>query len=452
LQFLLSESDRLSAADASKNSPRQVDAELDSHNKTSLALLKDRFVETGLLLFGLAIFFGVSALLYKAFCLALSFAGITLTPGWRLASMVALGVALAYTIRYTVAFVEFAQAMFAHAFRIEGTLESLQTPTDLNRPVGVPTQYHMTFWGWWVFPIRRGVRFPASNQERYQKIYEDLHPRERPRPGSWTIARRLAIHRELAVDTNTAGAPWEAVTAKGIYPTRRVTTRRRTQVTREWRAPVEILTLGEERGLARQNLGTNFFETFTANPGEIRDFSTETTGVVRVVGLPEDSTDGLYLRVGQNDSESSKSFRLRATEIPLRYPALRLCVLQCPPAELQVRFSSDRRNAAILKRIGADLFAAGVPLVLVIPALPRRHAETMVDSVYYIVTRRPHNVVPMLMLAVRRFQQKLVRELAANQEDMLEVVYDLCLYAPPSVSFKVTEQSVPQRRDSDASN
>src|SRR5262249_34203917 len=98
------------------------------------------------------------------------------------------------------------------------------------------------------------------------------------------------------------------------------------------------------------------------------------------------------------------------------------------------RLSSDRRKAAILRRLAADVFTAGVPAVIAIPPLPEVVANNLIGDIYDTLGSR--NGVPLLQAAIARFRRQRPERIAPDREDAAEIMNDVCFYGIPSVSFR----------------
>jgi hypothetical protein len=372
-------------------------------------------------------------------------AGIQLALGWRILSFLGVLVSVSWVPRLF----GFMLGAYARLFSFSVEVEMQQPPADLNRPLMTPSTWRsenriLTM------SIASPVRpVPATSSETYAGMLHDLDQKSQRsiavRAFNWLSPHfpSLVLHLELIVDGLSAGAPWEAV--MGPYPwaiIRRVTRERRSPQLPPWIAPMEVVTLGgDSTYTSNRDWGSNFVaKTVTSldqySQSSVRAGAVEKEGVLRVVGTPVDSTSGLSMRIRRRGEET---YTVRGSDLLLRYPSLRLCILQCPPAELSGRLSNDRRVAALLKRIGAEVFSSGVPIVIVIPTLPDQASNDLIDKIYSIVAQHPANAIPKIVSVLAEFRRKPLAEIAADEVTATEVLLDVCFYALDKVSFTLIE-------------
>jgi hypothetical protein len=396
------------------------------------------------LILGLAIFLSIAWAVYAAYDKLLSTVGANLPPLLRYGSFVVGVPALVWLASQLPRVFELLFNLFSRFVQLDLSVDLEGNSPDLNRPLLAPSVWRsQTRWfGRFLSASITTNRVPAFSSERYSEILRELRAAYGPPSIHVRFVRLLfrlfpgfVFRRELTVDQRTAAAPWEALTTLPILVTRRVTRVQRLSEMRDWSAAVEVLTLGRNAVYtSRKDWALNFHATFAAGIEQASETNTS-AGVVRILAVPVDSPSGpaLQLMLGSPPA----TYVVRGADLASRYPAIRMCIVQCPTAEIGRRLSTDRRNAAVLKRIGAEIFSAGVPIVIVIPVLPERASDELIDEIYRVLGRRPANAVPQLEAVIASFCRKPLNRIARDPDDAQEIVHDLCLYASSSVSFKI---------------
>src|SRR5262249_31021619 len=102
--------------------------------------------------------------------------------------------------------------------------------------------------------------------------------------------------------------------------------------------------------------------------------------------------------------------QLFASELKQAYPRLRLMIVQPPIRPLPTRSPPDRLDAARGRRLAAELYAAGVPAVLILPTLNERLAVDAVRKVIEVVARCPKRAMVPLSEAVSAIIKDLQQE------------------------------------------
>jgi hypothetical protein len=189
----------------------------------------------------------------------------------------------------------------------------------------------------------------------------------------------------------------------------------------------------------------NFRATFAGAPEEF-DRQRGDVGILRVVGSPVESNAGPILRVvsashtrylNAQSSLRDESYTVRPGDLVARYPSLRFCMVQLPPGEIRDRLLTDRRDSALLKRIGAEIFSSGAPAVLVVPVLSTEACDELLNAIAKVIAARPENAVETIERALVSFRRSWVARFAPKSEDAEEIAADICLYAADKVSFRL---------------
>jgi hypothetical protein len=327
--------------------------------------------------------------------------------------------------------------LYVRLFHVSLSVQAKETPSDLNRPLLQPFAWssEQRVLG---FRLNRLAKlYDAAPGETYREILRQLAP-EFEKSTALNLAALLlkslpglAFRAELTLDAQTAAAPWEAVLAPhGWIFIRRVTRERRRASLPPWSPVIDVLTYGKAVTLRiRTEWRKKFFLRSFESSGALLETNPQ-VGVLRIIGVPIDNSLGLTLQVRLDRGEP---FSVRGADLPLRYPALRLCIVQCPPAEVGRRLSSDRRNAAILKRIGAEIFSAGVPIVILLPVLPDRVAEALIDDIYAVVGKK--HAVRQLQNVLGKIRRQPPDSIAPDSQTAEETLADICMYSIETVSL-----------------
>lgn len=141
--------------------------------------------------------------------------------------------------------------------------------------------------------------------------------------------------------------------------------------------------------------------------------------IIHVCGRPTEVREGLRLEL--DETAQARSQLLRGDFAQDRAKAV-FCILQGTPNDASVRTPTDRLIAAQLRQFGAEVFASGVPMVLVIPPLLTRWTYEIAALIGYAVVEerlRTKKDVLGLVHALRLF---------VRQSSDAEQAYDICLY------------------------
>jgi hypothetical protein len=354
--------------------------------------------------------------------------------------------------------VKFLANLYVGSVRMEVDVVYPTPPADLNRPLASPGLVRCKLFCLGL-PLgsQRTTELNTSTAEAYSSLRRELSLR-RPlttwlwRTVSWFLPD-AALETVVFVDDSSAAAPWEAVLgedAESSFATSSVFLRRATRVRTvgtqpPWRAPVGVVTtdpLAIHR--TREDWGTNF-QAYLASDSENYRILDLNAGVLHFAGSPVDSSSGLVMRAGGYGKEDVGSYTslTRAGDLLSRYPGVRLCILQCPPSEGLKRLSSDRRLMAVFKRFAAQVFASGVPMVVVVPVLPAHMADDLIDRFYKVLAATPRNAVPVVERLILAFRRDLLRG-ENDSDDVREVSADLCLYSRRRVDFRVDPPASPE--------
>ena len=412
----------------------------------------------GAFLLGLAVTVGAVLFLYRLYESGLNTAGISITQTWlRVAIFIALLVLVPYgAARIPKVLGAFAK-LYARWIRVQFEVSYEETPKDINKPFGSPAVLrYRTFLLGWVIHDWRELRFRSSEETAYAPAaWDALQAREARSISRWVRwSFRTPCGALLVLDEASAGTPWETlqVVISGIpfsqIPLfiRRSTRQRKVTSTLSWRAPVDVLTWGSPTvWQSHPDWSVNFRATFAGTPEEF-DRQRDDVGILRVVGSPVESTAGLILRVvsasharylNVQSSQSDESYTVRPGDLAARYPSLRFCMVQLPPGEIRDRLSTDRRDSALLKRIGAEIFSSGAPAVLVVPVLSTEACDELLNAIAKVIAARPENAVETIERALVSFRRGWVNKFAPKPEDAEEIAADICLYAHDKVSFRL---------------
>jgi hypothetical protein len=180
------------------------------------------------------------------------------------------------------------------------------------------------------------------------------------------------------------------------------------------------------------------------------------------VGRAVSSTAGFQLEIEDDktllepSSESVEDGRTVLGAEELRGRQAVLTIIQGEPlTERSTRGQSDRESAALLRALGAELFAAGAEAVLVLPSLHAPMAEAALRIIAQtLASSRPPSLHRMLD-AVARVRKKISdwpepplasagsapnpRDAEWFRNDQLELAFDICLFARDDFSLPLSE-------------
>ncbi len=261
----------------------------------------------------------------------------------------------------------------------------------------------------------------------------------------------------LRVDFASHLPDWEAmlVQAAGVAPGRLASLRPRRVVT----APSADTVRSAEAGAARiavlaegevaRGVVQAAWRGVRAAEAAVFEGDGQRVGVVHAIGRVERTGDGLRLRIGDAYAATSKASleaMVRVREWPARSFALaQVCIVQAPPVPaLRSRLESDRDAAGLARAFGAEIAAAGVPLVVVLPPQRPDEAARAVAELARIVAagagaRAPdstarHRLAMRIDDRLARLRQRIAtmsdRESAGECEtDALARALDACFFS-----------------------
>ena len=168
----------------------------------------------------------------------------------------------------------------------------------------------------------------------------------------------------------------------------------------------------------------------------------EGIGVLHVLGEVRESSRGLTLEPGDGR-------QLFASEVARSFPQLRLVILQLPYRASDRRFEHDRAEAARARRLAGELFANGIPAVVVLPSLTEKIGFVILKKIVEVVAAAPRNAKLALTHAVHagmretgaafalRPETGTEEEIAQFQLGVRETRFDFCLYCAPELNLAV---------------
>jgi hypothetical protein len=409
-------------------------------------------------LLGLAVTAGVTLFLYRLYESGLNTLGIPISQTWlKIVIFAALVILVPQgAVRIPKLFGAMSK-LYGRLIRIEFEASYDEMPNEMYRPLGSRSVLRFrTFLMGWVIQNWRELRLGTSEETAYAPAAAEIfHRREAgsiPRWVRWSF--RTPCEALLVLDEASAGAPWESLqqVMSGLpfsqIPLfiRRSTRQRKLASPLPWRAPVDVLTWGSPTvWQSHPDWSVNFRATFAGTFEEF-DRQRDDVGILRVVGSPVESTAGLILRVvsesharyaNVQSSRRDESYTVRPGDLVARYPSLRFCIVQLPPGEIRDRLSTDRRDSALLKRIGAEIFSSGAPAVLVVPVLSTEACDELLNAIAKVIAARPENAVGNMERMLVSFRSGWVNKFAPKPEDAEEIAADICLYAHDKVSFRL---------------
>jgi hypothetical protein len=140
---------------------------------------------------------------------------------------------------------------------------------------------------------------------------------------------------------------------------------------------------------------------------------------------------------------SSQSVRLiRAENLARTFPNLSICILQGTLGSGgggSTRSESDRRQAISLRLFAAEVFAQGIPVVIVIPSLKPSVAIAVLKKLAgFIGSNRP-NGTRRLMKTLDDARTEILGKggKSKNREVLWELALDVSLYAVPDWSGRL---------------
>jgi hypothetical protein len=366
-----------------------------------------------------------------------------------------------------------AKKLFSLYFRLceaDAIFEPASVPGNPNLPMEVPgmVRQRLAFGGIPLF--RNDFPYLAATELRYSRLTEQMLPKPNPQRMQQLKKRVFffgnVLDVRIAVDSYTAAAPWEALLylpshesllADSLFRIRRSVQRRQprpTQPPMEGSLVMAIYTGVPETVAARRRA---YGAVRTSKAPLIPHIGPPGTVTLPAIDLavfyavPFASASALALKVeaiepiGEQSKYLSESIAdtseslLTAADIAARYPNLRVCIIQSPPVTIGSRVASDRREAALLRRFGAELFATGIPMVLTLPSgaeqAPVANWQAFIDS--WAPKGGPRNTSRHMVETVYQMQQSLAKLQLPDTEAATEIALDICLYIDERVDMRV---------------
>jgi len=326
--------------------------------------------------------------------------------------------------------------------------------------------------------LTQEIPFPGTTEERYAELSATFPAEVRPRRLRQLL--RPVIEFRLTLSEAQTAAPWEALLTFNrdematFQDTQRLVRRVLTaqdsvRIAETPSGPVGILAWAGEsavENVARLGWGSGASEKDSKSAKSppfhlaIDTFSTGAFApemrILHFFGHPVEMSDGVKFAIGSGSGFESGTYVLRADEIILRFPKIRLCIIQGVPEEIAER-PAARAEAALVRRFAAAVFRYGVPAVLVLPPLPGKLAEQAISAVaahLYVVAedyrrRGQRRGGPKRWLRVVRCIQETIASDAqwpttvAGREMALEIPFDVCLYMNDDFDLPITSAADP---------
>jgi hypothetical protein len=180
------------------------------------------------------------------------------------------------------------------------------------------------------------------------------------------------------------------------------------------------------------------------------------------VGRAVSSTAGFQLEIADDKARSEQSSEnaeggrtVLGTEELLRYEAVLTIIQGEPLTERSTRGQSDRESAALLRALGAELFASGAEAVLVLPSLHAPMAEAALRVIARTLASSRAPSLHRMLDAVARARKKIsdwpeppqatagnapnARDVEWFRHDQIESALDICLFARDDFSLPLSE-------------
>ncbi|HET9897386.1 MAG TPA: hypothetical protein VFQ44_20845 [Streptosporangiaceae bacterium] len=246
---------------------------------------------------------------------------------------------------------------------------------------------------------------------------------------------------QLSLPAELAGVCWEAAFASPLRVIRTVPGRRARPV-KSWRelaSAVSVVADSNQADMVTRGwaglIGRRRYRHRIWRPDMVygEAVSGEETDVVHIVATPIETASGPRLELGRvtgdqyriRSDSTPRGELMRAADVLARFPDLAFCVLQATPQEHLDRTETQRRQAATLRMLAAEIFSLGVPAVVTIPALPTSVTVSVLAALSAAVTSRPRRFAAALTDALRYEAERLETIPGLSPECAL----DLCLYA-----------------------
>jgi hypothetical protein len=164
--------------------------------------------------------------------------------------------------------------------------------------------------------------------------------------------------------------------------------------------------------------------------------------VAHIYCVPIETPSGVRLQIDYRGSSMAGSDGVvRPGDLVKTYPSLRCCILQSPPGPFEARLDGDRKEAALFRRAAAELFQAGVAVVLTIPQIDSNAHDGLLRLLGDLEATLPRSPKQRLLKLTREFQESIVAIGLPDREAALESAYDVCLYLDPDVRLAPSSPS-----------
>jgi hypothetical protein len=203
--------------------------------------------------------------------------------------------------------------------------------------------------------------------------------------------------------------------------------------------PLEVESIGrrwrEWTARSGGNYSTASFNDFSSSDRMRRARSSELTdAIVHLIGTPVRTNTGVgFLPTGSASGQGGQDL-LYADRVTAPVPGAVLCVVQVAPPLSGPRTTTDRERAGLARRFAAELASRGVPLVVIIPALPEPQNAALLTRIADVVgSATSENVLERFLAAVRLMKEHALEALTGgpqplSRDDAEEVSHDFCLY------------------------
>jgi hypothetical protein len=277
----------------------------------------------------------------------------------------------------------------------------------------------------------------------------------------------------LELDRSDCSAPWEVIFSlaapdvKLIRDTRfrfrRTVPRAREVTLAPLKSPAMVLSVAT--GLRDADVARRAWSVLENRPGfsvtslTAPQFLTQSQvpAILHMTATPVETASGLVLEVkAMGEAEASiakvrQQVRSESWEGGTRYllstenligfsSPPRLCVIQLPPGLSTRRTPADRRNAALLRRFGSELYYNGVAAVVLLPKLTEDFMIFAIGQLAKVIAERPRNATRRLAKAIHRMQERLEAE-QNDQISSTELPFDICFYSVGDLNFEIQSAS-----------
>jgi hypothetical protein len=327
------------------------------------------------------------------------------------------------------------------------------------------------FLGFYLFSNQHELQ--PTTEERYAWLREQMSVKK-PQ-ASYQLLKRLLLGAmadiEICVDESTAAAPWEAIVHlpshgstledSPFHSRRTLQVRERRMAPAAGRLKVAVWSWAPETQVASRKIiellstarreGSWLDVDIPPSP----DATAPDTDILVIYGNPDEGTaaPGLELEnvrrttqfqatqaySAESTPNTTPAELYTAASITSRCPNLRMCIVQQPPSSVSPRVSSDRRDAGLMRRIGAELFGKGIPAVLTLPGAMEQVPASILGKLRPVLAddSGPRKTARAIVAAVSFVQRALAALNLPDKEAALEIALDVCLYIEERVDLRV---------------